>query len=239
MEKNITDDNDFGKFSFGFSCFKLVFCIILSIYSGGVISNLFGVSLLEGSVVLSVLKQVFFYSLGFFIWYNVAFPIFRGVEIYTFKWNKYKFEVVTGAQSKKEHFGGMICLFVLIILAIVYSYYPHPAILSLSLLFGAVLAFVWLLHRARERQLANTLFKKSIFYVSEFFTLGAIITSYIICQVMVSLKFVEALSLDLAGERALNYFQFAEAVLLGFILALLCEWLANKFPVICLTKTSS
>lgn len=229
-------DNTYGKFRFSFRCVEVAVFLGIAILVGNLAFSLLGVSLLSGSNVSYFIKLIAFFSVGIFVSYSITFPFYRYVEsnyiVPIYDVNKHKFEPVGQLQSKLENIVGLVSLISIIVISFIYSFYPHPLLLSLSLLFGALLAFIWLLHRERERKTVNKIYQKIIFVLSETVTLISIFLSYALCQFLLHMKFVDSLLLTPKVERAFLFFQLLEAILLGFILALLCEWLVKQFPVI-------
>ena len=213
---------------------QLIITLLLSIGIGFLIFNHFDIEILDGEYSSVILKFFLSWVVGGIPTIAIILPVMSWLtekhleSIYEL--NKEKFELVTTAQSKTEHTIGFVSLLAVSVLAFLYMSYPIPIVLSIALIASTPLAYVWLLHRSREKKLLKTVLQHRLFLTTDIITILSFVFSFIVCHFVINQP--NAYSDDLAIElkRSVILFQYFEAVVLGFILGWLNEILGKYLP---------
>ena len=231
----IKDKESLSSFSFAMNCVLIVIYLVASWFVGALFFEYVEIPILEGDSSEVGKRIIMQFVLGGFISGLLIMPIISAIVGHhlerLYELNKEKFNAVGKKQSIFEHAFSLVSLLFVIILAVVYALHPHPILLSIGLTFGAILSFVWGLHRQRERQLISTKKQKVVFYVTEYTALLCLSGVFIICHLVLHFNYVSSNPLPQETVRAVVFFQYTEAVILGLFLGLFSEWLSKKLPV--------
>jgi hypothetical protein len=232
VHKNEVDSQ--GSLIFATGIVQLVFTFLLSMGIGFIIFNHFDTEILTGETSSVLLKLLLTWLVGGIPTIVIILPIMSWItERYLepiYQLNKDKFQLTTFEQSKTEHIVGIVSLILVLVLAFIYMSYPIPIVLSMGLIVSTPLAYVWLLHRNREKKLLKTKTQAVLFWVTDIFTILSFVSSFVICHFVINHPKAYASDLAIELKRAVILFQYSEAVVLGFILGWLNEILGKYLP---------
>lgn len=194
-------------------------------------------SILSGSTLDVITKLVLFLTASLVITFIIAMLMLEILE--TLPLNRMKevtskrFEGVSASQSKREHLVALLFLVLTVVVGCLYILVPEQIVLSVGVLTSGPIGFFWLLHRNREKSsLENeSRWIRVVFKITHYATITSFSLSIIVCQFVLVARSISDCKLSPDIERAVHIYQYAEAIILGFLVGALCEYLAKKYPM--------